>query len=176
MSAGFWLSYVALWLLVCTLAVVTLVRRRSRQLELKSGGVGSLLPAARLDRWNGGSVTIPWVGVPQMVLFGRPGCDYCRLALEAVVTLANEELSDVKWLFVYSGTNEQADLITARLTLGAVAFALGGETLRQQLEITTMPFVVAINRAGTIAAREPVRNRRHLESLARSLRPVEGIA
>lgn len=180
MSSAFVASYVALWALVVAIAVALVWLRRRlpglHQPVLHDIPAGYTLPPVRLNQWEGGSLSIPSVGVPHMVLFGRPGCDFCRLALEATVTLANEAIPDIRWVFVYSGTKDEANVITARLALGSVWFALGGEVLRQQLNITTMPFVVAIDNNGTITAKEAVRNRRHLESLANSLRSVPVIA
>jgi len=177
MSGVFWWSYAALWLLVASLVVnVILAGRRARTASIQGPGlsppnaVPTEFPRMTLEGWQGGSIAVPEGGMPHMVLFGRSGCDFCRLALEAAVSLADGEDTSVRWVFVYSGTRQEAEVITARLSLGAVRFALGGDGLLQRLKIATMPYVIAVDSTGKIAAHEAIKNRRHLESLARPLR------
>lgn len=188
--SGWWVaSYVVLWLLVATLAVVVVaLARQIGTLHLRLGPRGALeiddegpalgdaLPPHELGDIDDRPVTVGGPGRAQLLLFVSPGCHVCEQVLPSLHAIGRDltplVLSDVdahETARAYAGRDLQARVVPARDVVASY-------------DIPGTPFVIVLDDAGIVRAKGTVNNLEQLEGLIDSARrristsPQEGQA
>jgi methylamine dehydrogenase accessory protein MauD len=171
--SGWWVaSYLALWALVLTLAVVVVTLARQIG-TLRLGPRGALeiddegpplgeapepVAAAALD---GRELTVGGPGTAQVLLFASPGCRLCEEVLPALPALAAQHSLDP--VVVTDLSPDEARSQYGRRRLGAPVIA--SAALVASYRVPGTPFVVVLDRLGVVRAKGTVNNLEQFEGL-----------
>ena len=175
---GWWAaSYVVLWALVITLAVVVVaLARQIGTLHLRLGPRGALEmddegpplheappphDAADLD---GRPVTIGGPGETQVLLFVSPGCRICEEVLPGVGALA----TDVATYVITDAERQEARRALAPKNLPCPIVA--APELARTYAIPGTPYVVFLDELGVVRAKGTVNNLEQMEGLVDTAR------
>lgn len=174
MSAWWVASYIVLWALVLTLAVIVVaLARQIGTLHLRLGPRGALeidsegpplgeapapVDAPGLD---GRPLTVGGPGASQLLLFASPGCRLCEEVLPALPVLAAEHR--LSPLIVTDLSPAEARSQYGGRRLGAPVVASG--ELVQTYAVPGTPFAVVLDHLGVVRAKGTVNNLEQLEGL-----------
>jgi thiol-disulfide isomerase/thioredoxin len=179
MSAAFYASYAALWLLLLLLTVSVFVLYRHFGLmalgtvegvERDGLKIGEVAPALSAVTPEGG--TINWNPSPErsaLLFFGAPDCGPCEEVLPFVSRLAHSLPADgdVEVVTVVIGTKENAGEFALMYDLPSLTMAEDGSGASDLYRVRVTPFAFVIGTDGRILSKglcgDPVRLRRVLD-------------
>lgn len=171
-------SYILLWITVAVLSVAVLfLGRQIGLLYQRVGPAGARManPGPELNSSieqtvvqdiDGNSVTIGGRRSRQsLIAFVTPGCTSCAELVPAIRAIAHHERSTLDVFLVSFGL----DVLThqefrSRYNLSEIPYVVSHE-LRLKLNITAVPYGLALDSEGTLRSKGIVNSQSHLESL-----------
>jgi thiol-disulfide isomerase/thioredoxin len=153
-SAGFYLSYAALWSLLLALGVLVLLLYRHFGLMAMGGvegirrdglALGEVAPAIRGSAADGHEENWEPGGAPSFVIFAAPECEPCADVLPHVAQLANgANGAPLRVLAVATGREESAQRMLEKFALpfDCLAEGAGGAFAAYRVRVTPFAFVL----------------------------------
>jgi methylamine dehydrogenase accessory protein MauD len=171
--SGWWVaSYVVLWILVISLAILVLaLARQIGTLHLRLGPRGALElddegpelgeapEPADLETIDGASVTVGGPGEPQLVLFVSPGCPVCREVVPSLPVAARAGGMSPRVV---------ADVEDERVEHAywtSAAPVVRSPSLAEAYAVPGTPYAVVLDAVGVVRAKGTVNNLEQIEGL-----------
>jgi hypothetical protein len=184
MSAPFIVTYVALWVLVLVIGAAVLVlfhMEGQRYLESREGrreqgpDRDRPLPAATWPGVDGGQVSLPAPGVPNLVVFAATSCRPCAELRPHIEAFAGQHL-ELAVTVVCAGGPAEVREWTAGLGERVCVVADVDGHITAGLRIGLTPFSVAVDALGVVRDKGIVNDTVALESATRRILPPVALA
>lgn len=177
---GWWAaSYIVLWLLVISLAVVVVaLARQIGTLHLRLGPRGALEmddegPALgdkpgsfSLKAIDGRAVTVGGVGEAQLLMFVSPGCMVCEQVLPSIPVVARSG-SLTPYVITDVDTFETEKAFAPKRLPAAI---VSGPAVAETYSIPGTPYIVVLDDQGVVRAKGTVNNLEQMEGLVDTAR------
>lgn len=186
MDGPWFVSYLALWILVLLEGAVILVLLRQiglLHLRLQPAGarmtnvgpeIGTMLPERRADDLAGHSVAIIDHRRPRLLLFVSPHCGACDELMPAVKTIAKGERETLDVILITANDDEAANrAYVKKHGLSDIPYVVSAD-VAWDLRVMTTPHALIIDTAGVVRGKGMVNHIEHLESLVEALSTGHG--
>jgi peroxiredoxin len=162
-SAGFYLSYAALWSLLLVFGVLVLLLYRHFGLMAMGGvegirrdglALGEVAPAIRGSAADGHEESWEPGRAPSFVIFAAPECEPCAEVLPHVAQLANgTNGAPLRVLAVSSGREESAQRMLEKFALPFDCLAEGAGGAFKAYRVRVTPFAFVLGEDGRVLAK-----------------------
>lgn len=180
MSAGFLVSYAALWILfILQCLFILALLRQVGVLHLRIQPLGARIinagpeigePAPSLSLHDLDDVSsrlqVPSDDArPILLVFVSPNCPACNVLMPGVRALARRPDGDLLWAVVALGVPSECARFRKKHNLRRMLFCQAPEDVRDQYAVTTTPYVVLLDRENRVVTKGIANHVEHLESI-----------
>ena len=175
MSTLFYVSYVALWVLLLTMGVLVLllyrhvgvmslgtlegVQRDGLAIGSEAPAIGGITAAGQTVSWE------PTPGQPQLLLFAAPDCEPCAAVMPHVERLAQTVHGGLGIAAVVPGPREEAARFVDRYRPSFTSLAEDGSGAFSRYRVRVTPFGFVIGGDGRVLAKGLCGDRARLRGL-----------
>jgi len=163
MSAVFWVSYGALWLLVLVMGVLLLllyrhfgmmslgtlegVQRDGLPVGSEAPPIGGITAAGNDEGWE------PRRGRSELLVFASPDCEPCKTVMPAVNRLATAAGDELGVTAVVPGPRESVERLVAQYDPPYLCFAEDGSGAFNRFRVRVTPFAFVVGADGRVLAK-----------------------